>query len=236
MATRSLNKVMLIGNLTRDPELRYTSKGTAVCSFGIATNRYWTPSDGGETQEQTEFHRIVSWQKLAEICAQLLFKGRKVFVDGRLQTRTWTSRDGQERTTTEVVIDNMIVLDSRRRPDEEGGRSGMRAGMPARAVAPANAPVEVVKEESKKTETKKKVGRPSSAKAVEVKSRGVTRGSSTGATGRHVCCSATVPVPSFWRRKRNLAPVRIAAFSQAVYAPMGATKKCSMSMADRVRP
>ncbi len=117
--SRSLNKVMLIGNLTRDPELRYTPSGTAVCTMGLATNRSWSPGDGGERREETEFHRIVAWQKLAELCAQLLFKGRKIYVEGRLQTRNWTSQDGQERSTTEVVIDNMIVLDSRRK-DEDG--------------------------------------------------------------------------------------------------------------------
>ncbi|MFC1711278.1 single-stranded DNA-binding protein [Patescibacteria group bacterium] len=121
MASRSLNKVMLIGNLTRDPELRYTPSGTAVCTFGLATNRSWTPSDGGERQEEAEFHRIVAWQKLAELCAQLLFKGRKAFVEGRLQTRTWTGKDGKERTTTEIVIDNMIILDTKRREGDEGG-------------------------------------------------------------------------------------------------------------------
>lgn len=110
MSSRSLNKVILIGNLTRDPELRYTPQGTAVCTFGLATNRSWTPSDGGERQEETEFHRIVAWSKLGEICAQLLYKGRKVYVEGRLQTRNWTGQDGQERSTTEVVIDNMIAL------------------------------------------------------------------------------------------------------------------------------
>jgi len=96
--------------LTRDPELRYTPKGTAVCTFGLATNRSWTPSDGSERQEETEFHRIVAWSKLAEICSQLLYKGRRVYVEGRLQTRTWEGQDGQERTTTEVVIDSMIAL------------------------------------------------------------------------------------------------------------------------------
>lgn len=110
MSTRSLNKVLLIGNLTRDPELRYTPQGTAVCTFGIATNRTWTPSDGGERQEEVEFHRVVAWAKLAEICSQILYKGRKVYVEGRLQTRTWTGQDEQERTTTEVVIDSMIAL------------------------------------------------------------------------------------------------------------------------------
>lgn len=110
MSTRSLNKVMIIGNLTRDAELRYTPQGTAVCTFGVATNRQWTPSDGGERQEDVEFHRVVAWAKLAEICSQLLHKGRKVYVEGRLQTRTWSGQDGQERTTTEVVIDSMIAL------------------------------------------------------------------------------------------------------------------------------
>ena len=89
MSVRSLNKVMLIGNLTRDPNLRFTPNNTAVCSFGLATNRTWTPSDGGERQEKTEFHNVVSWSKLAEICGQILHKGDKVYVEGRLQTRDW---------------------------------------------------------------------------------------------------------------------------------------------------
>lgn len=114
---RSLNRVQLIGNLTRDPELRYTPSGTAVCSFGLATNRSWT-TDTGEKHEETEFHRIVSWNKLAEICSQFLVKGRKVYVEGRLSTRTWTGQDGQQRSTTEVVIDDMILLDSR--PQQQG--------------------------------------------------------------------------------------------------------------------
>lgn len=109
---RSLNKVELIGNLTRDPELRYTPQGTAVCTFGVATNRQWT-TEAGEKREDAEFHRIVSWNKLAELCAQLLAKGRKVYVEGRLQTRRWTAQDGNERTTTEIVINDMIILDSR---------------------------------------------------------------------------------------------------------------------------
>jgi single-strand DNA-binding protein len=109
---RSLNKAELIGNLTRDPELRYTPQGTAVCTFGVATNRQWT-TDTGEKKEDVEFHRIVAWTKLAELCAQLLAKGRKVYVQGRLQTRRWTAQDGTDRTTTEIVINEMIILDSR---------------------------------------------------------------------------------------------------------------------------
>ncbi len=113
MASRaSLNKVLLIGNLTRDPELRYTPSGAAVCSFGVATNRSYTASDG-QKKEEVEFTKIVSWGKLAELCSQLLTKGRKVYVEGRLQTRSWETPDGQNRQTTEVVIDDMRILDSR---------------------------------------------------------------------------------------------------------------------------
>lgn len=113
MSARSLNKVLLIGNLTRDPELRYTPQGTAVCTIGLATNRSWTSSESGERNEDTEFHRLVAWSKLAEICGQLLRKGRKVYVEGRLQTRKWTAQDGAEKQTTEIVMDNMILLDSK---------------------------------------------------------------------------------------------------------------------------
>ncbi len=112
---RSLNRVQLIGNLTRDPELRYTPSGTAVCSFSIATNRNWT-TDTGEKKDEVEFHRIVAWAKLAEICSQFLTKGRKAFVEGRLTTRSWTAQDGSQKQTTEIVISDMILLDSKR-PD-----------------------------------------------------------------------------------------------------------------------
>lgn len=123
MSVRSLNKVLLIGNLTRDPNLRYTPNGTAVCSFGLATNRTWTPADGGEKQEKVEFHNTVAWAKLAEICGQLLHKGDKVFVEGRMQTREWKSDDNQEKKITEVVIDNMMLLHSangRSMSDQDG--------------------------------------------------------------------------------------------------------------------
>jgi single-strand DNA-binding protein len=86
---RSVNKVILLGNLTRDPELRYTENKKAVCAFGLATNRNWT-TDTGEKREETEFHRIVAWDKLAEVCGQYLKKGRKVYVEGRLQSRSYT--------------------------------------------------------------------------------------------------------------------------------------------------
>jgi single-strand DNA-binding protein len=109
---RSLNRVQLIGNLTRDPELRYTPNGNGVCTFGIATNRSWT-TDAGEKREEVDFHRIVAWNKLAELCSQFLTKGRKVYVEGRLSTRNWTAQDGTQKSTTEVVIDDMILLDNR---------------------------------------------------------------------------------------------------------------------------
>ncbi len=114
MSARSLNKVLLIGNLTRDPNLRYTPGGAAVCSFGLATNRTWTPTEGGEKQERVEYHNVVAWSKLADICGQLLHKGDKVYVEGRLQTRDWKGDDGTERKTTEIVIENMILLRSSR--------------------------------------------------------------------------------------------------------------------------
>ena len=115
---RSLNKVMLIGNLTRDPEMRYTPAGTAVCTFGVATNRQWT-TESGEKKEDAEFHNIVAWNKLAEICAQLLKKGRKVYVEGRLQTRSWQGQDGTQKQRTEVVINDMVILD--KKTEDVGG-------------------------------------------------------------------------------------------------------------------
>lgn len=99
---------MLIGNLTRDPQIRQTPNGSAVVSFSIATNRSFT--SGEEKKEQVEFHNIVGWAKLAEICERILKKGSRVYLEGRLQTRDWKSQDGQERRTTEIVIDNMILL------------------------------------------------------------------------------------------------------------------------------
>ncbi len=139
MSSRSLNKVTLIGNLTRDPELRYTPQGTAVCTFGLATNRQWV-MESGEKREEVEFHRIVSWNKLAELCSQLLTKGRKVYVEGRLQSRTWTSQDGRERTTTEIVIDDMILLDSRRIMEEASSGTQVPVQAPVAASQPPSSP------------------------------------------------------------------------------------------------
>ena len=123
MSSRSLNKVQLIGNLTRDPELRYTPTGAAVCTIGLATNRSWT-TDAGERKEETEFHRVVAWNKLAELCSQLLSKGRKIFVEGRLRTNSWTAQDGAQKSITEIVIEDMIILDSKRVGGEDSGDHG----------------------------------------------------------------------------------------------------------------
>lgn len=144
----SLNKVLLIGNLTRDPELRYTPSGAAVCTFGIATNRFYVASDG-EKKEETEFIKIVSWNKLAELCSQLLAKGRKVYVEGRLQTRSWETPDGQNRQTTEVVIDDMRILDSKR--EFEGG-----SGEPAYASSSSAAAEPEMDEAKDKSESEPK--------------------------------------------------------------------------------
>ena len=131
----NLNKAMIIGNLTRDPELRQTTGGQSVCSLSIATNRSWK-NQQGEKQEQVEYHNIVAWGRLGEICAQYLQKGRKAYFDGRLQTRDWEGQDGIRRYRTEVVAENMIMLDGRGRPANDQGGSQM----PATAPAPASAP------------------------------------------------------------------------------------------------
>ncbi len=121
MASRSLNKAILIGNLTRDPELKYTPSGTAVCTFGVATNRSWTTGDG-QTKEDTQYHRIVAWQKLAELCGKLLTKGRKIYLEGRLTYRSFTGKDGQQRSITEIVLDDFIVFGDGKRVGEPEGK------------------------------------------------------------------------------------------------------------------
>ncbi len=123
-----LNRAQLIGNVTRDPELRTTANGQSVCTFGVATNMQWTDQQG-QKQQRAEFHNVVAWGKLADICKQYLAKGRRIFAEGRLQTREWETQDAQKRRTTEIVLDNMIMLD--------------RAGVmphPASSVSPSMTP------------------------------------------------------------------------------------------------
>lgn len=121
----SLNRVQLIGNLTRDPELRQVPGGQTVASFSIATNFSWTDSSG-QKQDKPEFHNIVAWRKLAEIVGQYLRKGSKVFVEGRMQTREWEGEDGVKRYRTEIVADNMIMLD--RKGEMSGGGAPSYSG------------------------------------------------------------------------------------------------------------
>ncbi len=108
-----INKVILIGRLGRDPEVRYTPDGTAVANFSIATSTEWTDKGSGDKKEKTEWHRIVAWRRLGEICGEYLAKGRQVYVEGRLQTREWEDRDGNKRYTTEVGATEVQFLGSR---------------------------------------------------------------------------------------------------------------------------
>jgi single-strand DNA-binding protein len=113
MAGKSLNKVILIGHLGKDPELSYTSSGVAVARFSIATNERWKDNDGN-VQERTEWHNIVAWRKLAEICGQYLKKGSKTYLEGKLQTRSWDDKNtGVKRYTTEIIADDLIMLDAK---------------------------------------------------------------------------------------------------------------------------
>ncbi len=132
MATRSWNRVELIGNLTRDPELRYTPQGNAVVTFSIATNRTYVSE--GEKKEEADFHKVVAWNKLAELCSQLLKKGNRVFISGRLQNRSWEGQDGQQRTTTEIVLEDMLLLTSRGASDSEGGYTPAESSVPSRQI------------------------------------------------------------------------------------------------------
>lgn len=116
-----INKVILIGNLGADPEIRYTQEGTSVATFNIATTERWTDKSG-QKQESTEWHRIVAWRRLAEICGEYLNKGSKVYIEGKLQTRKWQDQNGNDRYTTEIVAREMKMLDSR--GDMGGGSTG----------------------------------------------------------------------------------------------------------------
>ena len=125
----SVNKVILVGNLGRDPELRHTQSGRAVANFTLATNERWKDREG-QQQERTEWHRIVCWDRLAEICAEYLQRGKQVYIEGRLQTRDWEDKDGNKRYTTEIVTTNMQML----------GRRGEQGTEPAEAPPPLDAP------------------------------------------------------------------------------------------------
>lgn len=122
----TLNKAMIIGNLTRDPELKNTSSGANVASFSVATSLVWNDANG-QKQQKPEFHNIIAWRRLAEICGQYLRKGSKVFIEGRLQTTDWTGQDGVKRYRTEIVAENMIMLDSKNsNRNDSGGVNNLR--------------------------------------------------------------------------------------------------------------
>jgi len=140
---KSLNVAMIIGNLTRDPEMRYTPNGKAVTSFGVATNREWTDSTGSK-KDEVEFHNVVAWAKLGEICNQYLKKGTKVYVQGRIQTHTWDDQQGQKHYRTEIIADEMIILSGR----ADGAPS---TGQPEASAASAESSNEPPKESNKPT-------------------------------------------------------------------------------------
>jgi single-strand DNA-binding protein len=133
-----VNKVILVGNLGRDPEVRYTKAGQAVASFSLATSERWTGKDGNK-EEKVEWHRIVAWGKLGEICGEYLFKGKQVYIEGRLQTREWDDKDGNKKQTTEIVANNMTMLgqvgnggasDSSRGGSSQGSSAGRQGSSP----------------------------------------------------------------------------------------------------------
>ncbi len=143
-----LNRVTIIGRLTRDPELRTIPSGKSVASFSVATGRAWTDGSG-QKQKQTEFHNIVMWGKLGEIAGQYLRKGSKIYVEGRLQTRDWAGQDGVKRYRTEIIAENMIMLDAKGM--DGGTNTGFSGGSAAMNSAPSydEQPPEVVEEEIK---------------------------------------------------------------------------------------
>lgn len=130
---KSINKVILIGRLGKDPELKYTSSGTPFCRFSMATDDVWNDKASGERQEKTEWHNIVVWDRLAEICNQYLTKGRLVYIEGSLQTREWDDQDGNKRKTTEIRARDMVMLGGA--PE---GAGGPRRAATAEAVAGGN--------------------------------------------------------------------------------------------------
>ena len=125
--SRGLNKVMIIGHLGRDPEMRYTPSGKAVTSFSVGVTRTWNASDG-ERREETEWFNVVAWGNLAEICKQYLTKGQHVYVEGRLQTRRWEDQEGKKHSSVEVVANEMIILGDRSRPSGEAAAAAGETG------------------------------------------------------------------------------------------------------------
>ena len=126
-----VNKVLIIGNLGRDPEIKYTQNNVPVANFSVATTESWKDKNSGEWQEKTEWHRIVAWRHLAERAERYLKKGKQVYVEGRIETRKWTGKDGNDRYTTEIIAQQMMLLG--RRDEGEGGSSGQQQSGPKAA-------------------------------------------------------------------------------------------------------
>ena len=126
-----INKAILIGRLGSDPEIRYTPSGVAVANFSIATSEEWKDKDSGEKKERTEWHRIVAWRRLGEICGEYLSKGKQVYIEGRIQTRSWEDKEGNKKYTTEIVASDVQFLGSRDMSDSarpQGGTGGTGGG------------------------------------------------------------------------------------------------------------
>jgi len=144
----SVNKVIVLGNLGRDPEVRYTPSGSAVCNLRIATTRNWKNKDSGERMEETEWHSVVLYDRQAEVAGEYLKKGRSVYIEGRLKTRKWQDKDGMDRYTTEIIGDSMQLLGGRDTgggggaggAEEEGGNSGYGERSAPQRAAPASRP------------------------------------------------------------------------------------------------
>ena len=147
MASRGVNKVILIGNLGADPEVRYTPDGAPVANFNLATSESWNDRSSGEKQERTEWHRLVVWRKLAEIAGQYLKKGSKIYIEGKLQTRSWEDQSGQKRYTTEVVVNELQMLDSRGEGGDGGGGGGISRDPGPAAQAESGPPPAAAAEE-----------------------------------------------------------------------------------------
>jgi single-strand DNA-binding protein len=131
----SVNKVIIVGNLGRDPEIKYTQSNVPVANFSVATSESWKDKNSGEWQEKTEWHRVVAWRHLAERAERYLKKGKQVYVEGRLETRKWTGQDGVEKYTTEIIADQLMLLG--RREEGEGGGGGGGGGGGSYGDAPA---------------------------------------------------------------------------------------------------
>jgi single-strand DNA-binding protein len=127
-----VNKVIIIGNLGRDPEIKYTQSNVPVANFSVATTESWKDKNSGEWQEKTEWHRIVAWRHLAERAERYLRKGKQVYVEGRLETRKWQGQDGQERYTTEIIANQLMLLGRRDEGEGQGGGGGSYGDAPAR--------------------------------------------------------------------------------------------------------